>query len=380
MEQTTRVLLLKIAAARQLLTAATPFDVSAVSLLLLVDAIECRFALMAGRLFAEAAAGELRRCNAQLEFQRLVVADSYAAQLDGLADQCTARLVDRGMILRSSGRVRRRAADTAVHVMLQHALDVYPRGTADAADVVVDFTHCRACGCEMRVDAMRSELTCASCGCVFELVGTVFDDFQFYTQEGQKSKSGTFNPNRHFQFWWTHILARESEEELLDERDVDNMCGDFVLRSVRTMVARERLILRRIDVNTVRAVLRDINRTNLNRNVPLILKKVTGVGPPQLSEAIEVRVENLFTKAIEASEHIARRGRVNRNYYPYYIYKILDLILPLSADRRILFYIYIQSSETVESDDADWERICAEVPELTYRPTDRSEYMQYVPM
>jgi hypothetical protein len=70
----------------------------------------------------------------------------------------------------------------------------------------------------MAIDAARSELRCrdVECGAIRELVGTVFDDSQFYSQEGQKAKSGTFNPNRHFQFWWTHILAREPEDEICD--------------------------------------------------------------------------------------------------------------------------------------------------------------------
>jgi hypothetical protein len=73
--------------------------------------------------------------------------------------------------------------------------------------------------------------------------------------------------------------------------------------------------------------------------------------------------------------------RINRNYYPYYIYKIADSILPEDdyENRRILYYIYIQSKETVESDDLNWELICNYIPELTYKPTDRMAYLKYQP-
>jgi hypothetical protein len=109
-----------------------------------------------------------------------------------------------------------------------------------------------------------------------------------------------------------------------------------------------------------------VGRTDLNKNVPLILKKLTGVGPPQASEALAVRVENLFTKAIEVGERVRRTGRVNRNYYPFYITKIVDQEVPEEdhETRRILYYIYVQSKETVEVDDADWEQICLELPEF----------------
>ena len=236
----------------------------------------------------------------------------------------------------------------------------------------------------MAVDAGRSELRCcdAECGTIRELVGTVFDDSQFYSQEGQKAKSGTFNPNRHFQFWWAHILAREPEEEIGDKSDPDNLYGEKLLLDLRAVVVRDRKVLRLLTVNDVRAMLREAGRTDLNKNVPLVLKKLTGVGPPQIADAMAVRVENLFTKAIEIGERVRRPGRVNRNYYPYYIYKILDQLLAEDdfENRRVLYYIYVQSKETVEADDADWEQICIELAEIAYVPTDRTKALKYRPL
>ncbi|NBQ43897.1 MAG: hypothetical protein EBU23_15890, partial [Mycobacteriaceae bacterium] len=194
-----------------------------------------------------------------------------------------------------------------------------------------DVERCAACGGPMAVDAARSELRCEDCGALRELVGTVFDDSQFYSQEGQKAKSGTFNPNRHFQFWWSHILAREPEEEL---GAADG--GEALLAALRAMVARDRRVLRLLTVNDVRAMLREVGQTELNKNVPLILKKLTGVGPPQVPEAFAVRVENLFTKAIEIGERVRRAGRVNRNYYPYYIYRIVEALTTDHEIRRFL--------------------------------------------
>jgi hypothetical protein len=39
----------------------------------------------------------------------------------------------------------------------------------------------------------------------------------------------------------------------------------------------------------------------------------------------------------------------------------------------------IQGKETVECDDLDWEQICDQITELTYIPTDRLEYIKYIP-
>jgi len=381
-----------------------------------LNALEMRFALSTGHLYIDCTAGESGRLTASAEFARLLAAEDFSGTVDNF-------IIEVEGILRLAGVIRDITADTPVksrargagskrgvekasarlagrfkpdaHVCadIQRILNVYPRGGGrlgepknDAAGAVqvVDFEHCPACGCDMAVDTGRSVLRCcdAECGAVRELVGTVFDDSQFYSQAGQKAKSGTFNPNRHFQFWWIHILAREPEEEIGNKDDPENIYGEDVISVLRTIVARDRKVLRLLTVNEVRTMLREIDRTDLNKNVPLIMKKLTGVGPPQVSEAIAARVENLFTKAIEIGEMNRADGRINRNYYPYYIYKILDQLLAENdiETRRVLYYIYIQSKETVEADDADWELICQELVEIKYVPTDRTKAFKYRPL
>ena len=70
-------------------------------------------------------------------------------------------------------------------------------------------------------------------------------------------------------------------------------------------------------------------------------------------------------KAIEIGERLCRSGRVNRNYYPFTISRILESVLPLEdlENRRVFYYIYVQSRETVEADDDDWEQVCLELDE-----------------
>lgn len=246
----------------------------------------------------------------------------------------------------------------------------------------VNYNKCSLCNNTMNIDSNKSELKCDRCGMIKELIGTVFDDTHFYNQEGQKTKSGTFNPNRHFQFWWSHILAKELEEELGDKKDSNNMYGEKVLKQIKDIIERDHKILQLLTVNDIRIILREIERTDLNKNVPLILKKLTGIGPPNIPDRITMKVESLFTRAIEIGEKIKHSKRINRNYYPYYIYRIIEAITEESDIelRRTLYYIYIQSKETVESDDIDWEKICDELKEIKYKPTDRTLGLQYTCM
>ena len=264
---------------------------------------------------------------------------------------------------------------------LQYLFNIFPWNinTRDAPIQTVNYNKCFLCANNMIIDSSKSELRCDRCGMIRELIGTVFDDTQFYSQEGQKAKSGTFNPNRHFQFWWYHILAKEPEEELGDKKDPNNLYGEKILKQIKNIVIRDHKVLQLLTVNDIRSILREIEKTDLNKNVPLILKKLTGIGPPNIPDNVTIKVENLFTKAIEIGEKIKHNKRINRNYYPYYIYRIIEAITSDSDTeiRRILYYIYIQSKETVESDDLDWERICQELKEIQYKPTDRTLGLKY---
>lgn len=419
METPTRLLMLKVEGARAFLArlpAAGADAAAAAALTHELNAIEMRFALSTSHLYILAAGGEAGRLAAAAELARVLAAGGFAGDIDRLVARGEGALRAAGITLREeadagsrrAGAARRGAPrgggargaaaapargrarpaaprSVAAGADIQRLFDVYPRDAP--ADVcggpaAVDYERCPACGGDMVADTGRSVLRCGECGAIRELVGTVFDDAQFYSQEGQKAKSGTFNPNRHFQFWWTHILAREPEDEIGDKDDPDNMYGERLLDRLRAIIGRERKVLRLLTVNDVRAMLREINHTDFNKNVPLIMKKLTGVGPPQVSEELAVRVENLFTKAIEIGERIRRAGRVNRNYYPFYIFKILERLVPESdfETRRALYYIYIQSKETVEADDDDWELICLEMgDELPYVPTDRTLGARYGP-
>lgn len=357
-------------------------------------ALEVKLALATGPLFVGAAVGGAARAAALAEYTRVLGAEAFSENIDALIAQVETPLRDCGALpgraapglpagaRPAAARRPRGRCPTRAAAELTRLFAVYPRGALEFAPprIGANYDCCLVCGGETATDAARSELRCRDpeCGAVRELVGTVFDDSQFYSQEGQKAKSGTFNPNRHFQFWWSHILAREPEEEICDSESESAQ----LLDALRAIIERDRKVLRLLTVNDVRAMLRELGQTELNKNVPLLMKKLTGVGPPQVPDSLAVRVENLFTKAITIGERVRRPGRVNRNYYPYYIYRIVEALTePTDFEiRRMLYYIYIQSKDTVDADDADWELICAELGEIEYRPTDRSLGEQYRPL
>jgi hypothetical protein len=244
-----------------------------------------------------------------------------------------------------------------------------------------DYTLCTTCNLRMVSDFDTSELQCPKCGNIFKLVGTVYNDSINCSIDKSKNKSGVFNPNRHFQHWWQHILAKEPEEELGDTNDTENQHGEKLLAKLEAIIKRDRKIRQLLTVNDIRKMLKELKRTDLNKDVPLILKKLTGIGPPLLGDEFSSKVEKLFTKAIEIGEKQMKPSRTNRNYYPYYIYKIIDAITP-EADfetRRVLYYIYLQSSSTISQADNDWKIITRHLEEIEFKVTDRTQYLKYAP-
>lgn len=244
-----------------------------------------------------------------------------------------------------------------------------------------DYTNCKNCNIKMISYFDMSELQCPQCSSIYKLVGTIYNDSINCSIDKIKNKSGIFNPNRHFQFWWSRILAKESDEELGNSNDPDNQHGEKLIESLRKIIRRDRKVLRLLTVNDIRQMLKELKRTDLNKNVPLILKKLTGAGPPVISDEFSRKVEQYFTKAIEIGEQQMKPNRTNRSYYPYYIYKIIEAITKDSdyQIRKILYYIYLQAQNTIIQSDQDWKIICESLDGITYKDTNRSLADRYAP-
>ncbi len=239
-------------------------------------------------------------------------------------------------------------------------------------DYINDYKYCLECHEEMQLLITSFELFCKKCGNVKEIVGVNSEDFLKTSEKNNKTyKSGIFNPNRHFHHWITHILAKEPENEVSNE----------LIEKIKELSVKNNKLLKLLNVDDIRKYLQFLNETNYNKNVSLILKKLTGIGPPQLPNEICYQLEKIFSKIIEINEEYKfdKTIKTNRNYYPYYIYKILDSILPENdiKNRRVLFYIYIQGKSTIDKNDILWEKICNKIEIIKWKPTNRFKSMEY---
>jgi hypothetical protein len=225
------------------------------------------------------------------------------------------------------------------------------------------------CGMKMSVNPKTSQLCCELCGKTKILYGTVFEDNQFYNQEGQKTKHGSYDPNRHFKFWMDRIQAKENKT-----------FPKAHLEEIETIIRRDGYVMVDITCDLMRKFLKESHLSCYNDHVPLLVKLITGKIPPQLTFN-ENRVFAMKFNKIMTIYHtivaVTEDKKGNRPYYPYFIRKIAEQEFACNTEKlKILDYIHLQSGDTVTRHDKIYEIICKNAdPEddLVYEPTDYSD-------
>ena len=230
-------------------------------------------------------------------------------------------------------------------------------------DVVYETCTCLT---KMDIDPVSSILICKKCGMTKKLYGTVFEDDQFYYQEGQRTKHGTYDPSKHCRFWVERIQARETTE-----------INETVLQNIKKCIIRDKIKNKsQVTCNQIRKYLRQTHSSKYNEHVPLIRKLITGIIPPQLTDYEMQLIHIYFDKVIHIFDEIKPPQKTNCPYHPYFIYKIIEQIINKDSDTirkaQILSCIHLQSRETLIQNDLIWCPICSRIPEFKYYPTDRT--------
>ena len=250
-------------------------------------------------------------------------------------------------------------------------IKVFNNSTINKSVKEVNYGTC-TCLNKMDIDSTNSTLVCRLCGYSKELYGTVFEDEQFYFQEGQRVKHGTYDPTKHCRFWVERIQARENT-------DID----DDVIESIKKCIKLDKIKNKEhITCCKIRRYLRSTNNSKYNEHIPLIRKIITGISPPQLTDYEMQLIHIYFDKVIHIFEDIKHPSKVNCPYHPYFIYKIIDQIIKKNKcddirKNQILECIHLQSCDTLINNDLIWKSICVQIPEFIYKPTDKSKFIEY---
>ena len=113
-----------------------------------------------------------------------------------------------------------------------------------------------------------------------------------------------------------------------------------------------------------------------NTHISLIRKLITGKAPRPPTHNEKNKIFNYFNKAVEA--YNATKRDINIKYYPYFIWKIMEMIYTDPIRKaEILECIHLQNLDTLKKNDKIWRQICKQVPEFTFKSTDRSYQYMY---
>lgn len=226
----------------------------------------------------------------------------------------------------------------------------------------IEYDLCK-CGNKMIIQANTSELLCIKCGSIHTLVGSVFENSQFYQQEGNRYMHGTYDPNRHCKFWIDRIQAKENT---IIENDI--------IEKIKSCIKKDKIEnIKNISIEQFRLYLKQTKLSKLNDHIPLIKKMITGYIPPQLDHKELHLLFNYFDKATKIYNQIKPKEKSNSLYYPFLIWKILDLIIENPQKKKeLLSCIHLQSYETLIDNDKIWYQICKYNDNFIYKPTDKS--------
>jgi hypothetical protein len=229
-----------------------------------------------------------------------------------------------------------------------------------------DFKICPNCKEKMNIDPQHSELRCTKCDYTLLLKGTVFDESHMYTSEGTLSKRGAYETSRHCRYHLERILAIKNPN-----------IPDSIWDKIRCWLRRNNFqFLKLVTYMDYRQCLKEIKETKYNEHVPFIRQSISGVSPERLFHSEIQLLYIYFDKAVTAFNKIKDGERANLKYYPYFIYKIVEMILNKSEDKKrlqsITDCIHFQRDNTIVANDRLWEQICEEVQEFTFKKTDKN--------
>jgi hypothetical protein len=223
------------------------------------------------------------------------------------------------------------------------------------------YNECYHCKKIMTEDEETGDLTCTSCGIIKKIHG-------INTFNNDKTKN-LHNVAKYFDEWIRKIEGKPSKKVPAE-----------VIEAVRNRAIKTKLI--NPTYEDIRGVLKYLGKTPYNHFCPYIRWQVTGIKSEQLTAEEKSEIKSIFITAIDIYMEIKPESRTNNPHYPFFIFKIIDLLMKNSERKfKIMDAIHIQERKTIVKNDNDWERVCEKMnnKKIYYKPTNRyyrDEYSQ----
>ena len=309
------------------------------------------------------------------EYYRIITSNNYIAKINSLLAVCQhvldeLRRIDQLKVFSDSESSEHISVFGGISADLKHAAEI----KINIAFEKINYEICK-CGTKMTPVPELSELHCSGCPKIKHISGVVFRDDQFYPQDGQKTKHGGYDGERHYKFWAERIQARENK-----------VFPDPVLTKIQHVIDRETIDKLSLSVRSMRKILKDLKLTKYNDHAALLVVLFGGPVPPRLDFQEDKKMYNRFRKCMVLYDLAVPDGG-NKPYYPYFIFKGIEDLFRDNPDKlRLLDFIHLQSRETIVKNDITYKRMCEIAVEMAatdderektrkefvYRPTDPS--------
>lgn len=233
----------------------------------------------------------------------------------------------------------------------------------------LDYKVCPNCYSRMNLDGPRSELRCTKCNFILLLKGMMYDESHMYSNDWSLAKRGAYETSRHCRYHLERVLA------IKNPNIPDTVIGPG--GKIDKWLERNGFkFLKLVSCNDYRRCLKEIDETKYNEHVPYIRQVKSGVSPDRLFHHEMSLLSIYFEKAVMEFNRIKVNERANLKYYPYFIFKIVEIILCNFEDKKrlqsIVNCIHFQRDNTIVSNDRLWNQICDGVPEFVFKKTDRN--------
>lgn len=232
----------------------------------------------------------------------------------------------------------------------------------------IDYKKCPLCGYKTTLYPAQSEIRCTSPSCDYTMYmkGIVFDDQ--IQQENRIQKRSLYETSRHCSYHLDRILAIK----------VLNNIEHLKEKILNWATKNNHKYLKLLSCKDYRRCLKDIGETKYNEHVPFLRLKISGVSPDRLYHHEKNQVKMYFEIAVSAFNKLYNNTKTNLRYYPYFIFKIIEIILSAPENHRrflsIADCIHFQRDGTIITNDNIWQSICEEVqeelPDFVFKKTD----------
>lgn len=236
---------------------------------------------------------------------------------------------------------------------LEKELNRFKSNIIYRSNVVADYNDCIVCKEPMREDNNNGDLICDSCGYIKKVYGN-----KYYYQEKTKNMHNTSK----YCDKWIEKIEGKSVRKIPDEiiNKVKHRC--YITETINPTY------------RDIRCILKKIRQTKYNHFCPYIRWKVTGEKPEYFTKKEKNTIKSYFMMIIDIFLLVKENGRSNKPNFPYFIFKLVDLLLP-DCERKfkIMDAIHLQESKTLIKNDIYWKKICEKMEDekIYYKPTNK---------